>query len=341
MDQEPIGTGPYQFVGRQREVRINYRPFAGYWGGRGPLESLVFAVVPDSAQRLAKLGTGECQVMARPTVEQQATLSRQAAEHLIFSRQPRLDLAFLAFNTTRKPFGDKRVRLAVATALDRAALVARMSGEGVEMEALAPFPAALTPNDDQPGAGLITPDVERARKLLAEAGQGGGFEVELLVMPMARPVLPAPLRAGMLVAEELERLGLKVTVVNPNLDDTRRRLREGAYGLLLAVWTADAADAGRFLTGLAGCEGAGRPLETNWSRWCPPAYVEILNRVNRSADTVTRNQALAQARSLFRDELPWLPLAHSISITPLRSEVGGFQLSPLGLHHFEGVDMVR
>ena len=66
IDTEPIGTGPFAFVGFQPDVAVRYRAFADYWGGKQPIDTLVFSITPNAAVRLTKLKAGECHVMAFP-----------------------------------------------------------------------------------------------------------------------------------------------------------------------------------------------------------------------------------------------------------------------------------
>jgi ABC-type transport system substrate-binding protein len=46
-----------------------------------------------------------------------------------------------------------------------------------------------------------------------------------------------------------------------------------------------------------------------------------------------------QAQVIFKDESPWLTIAHSITNQPMRKEVIGYKINPLGDHDFYGVDL--
>ncbi len=66
VDQEPIGTGPFQLVNYQKDAVIRYKAFPEYWGGKAKIDDLVFAITKEPAARLAKLKANECQVMIAP-----------------------------------------------------------------------------------------------------------------------------------------------------------------------------------------------------------------------------------------------------------------------------------
>ncbi len=66
IDQEPVGTGPFQFVAYQKDAVIRYKANPDYWMGKAPIDDLVFAITPDASVRYQKLKAGECHVMPYP-----------------------------------------------------------------------------------------------------------------------------------------------------------------------------------------------------------------------------------------------------------------------------------
>ena len=44
-------------------------------------------------------------------------------------------------------------------------------------------------------------------------------------------------------------------------------------------------------------------------------------------------------QKIFKEEAPWLTIAHSTVFEPMRKEVSGYKVSPLGRHEFYGVDV--
>ena len=102
VDQEPVGTGPFQFVGYQKDAVIRYRANADYWGGKAPIDTLVFSITPDASVRYAKLKAGECHVMAYPNPADLAAMKADPAVNLM--SQEGLNVGYLAFNTEKAPF---------------------------------------------------------------------------------------------------------------------------------------------------------------------------------------------------------------------------------------------
>src|SRR3546814_3863526 len=59
LDQQPVGTGPFQLVAYQKDAVIRYKANPDYWEGKAAIDDLVFAITPDASVRYAKLQAGE------------------------------------------------------------------------------------------------------------------------------------------------------------------------------------------------------------------------------------------------------------------------------------------
>ncbi|MEG3025809.1 MAG: ABC transporter substrate-binding protein, partial [Aeromonas sp.] len=64
LDTRPIGTGPFSFKEYRHNEFVRYLRHPGYWGGEAKIEQLIYDITPKSSKRLAKLLTGECDVMS-------------------------------------------------------------------------------------------------------------------------------------------------------------------------------------------------------------------------------------------------------------------------------------
>ena len=121
LDQEPIGTGPFQLVQYQKDAIIRYKAFPQYWGGKAKIDDLIFSITPDASVRWAKLQKGECHVMPYPNPADLDAIRKDPNVQVL--EQPGLNVGYLAYNTTKKPFDDVRVRKAVNMAINKKAIV--------------------------------------------------------------------------------------------------------------------------------------------------------------------------------------------------------------------------
>ncbi|MBC7704709.1 MAG: ABC transporter substrate-binding protein, partial [Rhodoferax sp.] len=164
IDQEPIGTGPFQLVQYQKDALIRYKAFPQFYGGKAKIDNLVFAITPDASVRWAKLQKGECHVMPYPNPADVAAM--KADPKFTVLEQPGLNVGYLAYNTTKKPFDDVRVRKAVNMAINKKAIVdAVYLGSGIP--AINPLPPTIWSFNKNIKDDAYNP--EAAKKMLADA----------------------------------------------------------------------------------------------------------------------------------------------------------------------------
>ncbi|WP_425502070.1 ABC transporter substrate-binding protein [Prosthecomicrobium pneumaticum] len=332
VDQEPVGTGPFTFIAYQKDAVIRFKAFADYWGGKAAIDDLVFAITPDPTTRYAKLAKGECHVMLQPNPADLETIKQNGDVELL--SQPGLNIGYLAFNVTKKPFDDKRVRLAITHAIDKDTILRDVyQGAGQPAKNFIP-PTIWSYND------AVEPyayDVDKAKELLKEAGLEGGFETDLWWMPVTRPYNPNAKRIAEIVQADLAKLNIKAELKSYEWGEYRKRLQAGEHQMGQLGWTGDNGDPDNFFF-LLGCDAA-RPGGQNLSKWCDPSFDEKLKEARKLTDKAARTKLYEEMQEIVHDEVPVYTIAHSVVFEPVRKEVKGYKVSPLGRHEFYGVDL--
>lgn len=333
LDREPIGTGPFMFVGFQKDVAVRYRAFADYWGGPPRIETLVFSITPNPAVRLTKLRAGECHLMAFARPGDAPRIEADPALRLL--RQEGLNLGYMAMNTQRPPFNDVRVRRAINLAVDKRSIVDAVY-EGAGVPAKNPLPPGLWSYND--AIEDYPFDRSEAQRLLLAAGYPQGFETDLWYMPVSRPYNPNGRRIAEMIQSDLARVGIRLRLVTEEWSGYRLKLQEGVPSMSLFGWTSDNGDPDNFLDVLLGCTAA-RPGGNNVAKWCNPAYDDLVTRAKREPARETREALYRKAQEIFKREAPWVPLAHSVVFMGARKEVQGYRIDPLVRHMFHAVSL--
>jgi dipeptide transport system substrate-binding protein len=90
---------------------------------------------------------------------------------------------------------------------------------------------------------------------------------------------------------------------------------------------------------LLGCPAA----ETGGNRafWCNEEFNGLLEQAKTSSDVETRTALYEEAQVIFKEEAPWITIAHSVVFEPVRKEVTGYKMSPFGQHDFYAVDIAE
>lgn len=323
LDSRPIGTGPFSFKEYRHNEFIRYQRHPAYWNGPAKIEQLVYDITPKSAKRLAKLLTGECDVMSTPAASQLSVIK----EHpdLSLSVQSGMNVAFLALNTRKPPFNNVKVRQAIASAINVDNLLQAVYFDtGLLANSLLP-PLSWGYNPSLPER---KPDLKRARQLLKEAGLEQGLEMQVLVQPDARPYNPDAVKTAQLIRSDLAKVGIKLKIVQQEWPVIERRLLNGQYDSLLSGWIADNADPDNFFRQLLSCSAVERG--NNYSRWCSPAFDQLLDDAVTTPQLSFRLRNYYYAQTLLNEQLPLIPLAHALRTQVTRSDIEGLTLMPFG-----------
>lgn len=209
----PVGTGPYKFKEWVIGSHVDLVRNDSYWrqGADGqPLpysDGLRIRYVTNPAVKLIEVKAGSIHVAENiPAAEFPAI---EADPNLQMLTAPQGILQIMAFNTTRAPMDDARVRRAISLAVDRGFMLDLIS-EGYGRVANGPAPpSGWDYNPDKPAP--IERDVEGAKKLLDEAGHGGGLKLSMLIVQRDPDTLIAQI-----IQQQLADIGIEVEINAPD-----------------------------------------------------------------------------------------------------------------------------
>lgn len=169
--RNPVGTGPFKFVAWSGGERVELVRNDEYWmkaddGSSLPfLDKLTVRTIKNYATGLLELESGNVQIL--DVVNTQDFERLQARGDIRLVETPQVTALFTVLNAAGEPFKDKRVRQALAQAIDRPTLAKAIAGEyGLVTPTFLP-PSDWAYDGSIPGWGY---DPAAARALLAEAG---------------------------------------------------------------------------------------------------------------------------------------------------------------------------
>jgi len=333
LDQEPIGTGPFMLVQYQKDALIRYKAFPQYWAGKAKIDDLIFAITPDASVRWAKLQKGECHVMPYPNPADMPAIRKDP--NVVVLEQPGLNVGYLAYNTTKKPFDDVRVRKAVNMAINKQAIVDAVY-LGTGMAAKNPIPPTQWSYNNAVKDDPFDPAA--AKKLLAAAGLPDGFTTDLWAMPVQRPYNPNAKRIAELMQADLAKIGVKAEIKSFEWGEYRKRMQAGEHQMGMLGWTGDNGDPDNFLNTLLGCSSA-KANGSNVAKFCFKPFEDLISKAKVESNQAERSKLYEKAQVIFKEQAPWFTIAHAVQIKPVRKEVIDFKLSPFARHTFYGVDI--
>ena len=236
--------------------------------------------------------------------------------------EPYMGTYFYRVNTLHPVLKDKKVRLALAYALNRTQIVEKVSkcGQKPAYSFTPPGSAGYEPDTEIP----FDPDL--ARSLLAEAGykDGIGFPIlEILFNTQEGH------RKIALAVQQMwqENLGISVQLVNQDWKVYLAREMTGDFQISRAGWIGDYEDPNTFLDTLRPNRG------NNKTGWENQEYDALLALANATIDQNDRYELLNQAEQLLIDEMPIIPIYTYVRQYQISNDVQGWYPNIIDTHH--------
>lgn len=321
-DANAIGTGAFTMAEYRSNNRVVLHANPDYWGGRPPVDRIERPIVLDPAVRQIKFENDELDVASIVPSDYVRDLKSPSLRDQAHA-YPAAGIGYLTLHPKLLPqFRDPRVRLAIARAIDRDAIV-RLAFEGVNTPLTTVLPAGI------PGAApadkTLAFDPPRARALLAEAGYpgGSGFPPLTLVIMDKHPDSTA---VAQVVRGDLKKnLGITVNIqerefVSFNADTTEsEKVPFYYYG-----WVADYLDAQDFLSTLL---RTGAPL--NHYGYSNREFDRLCDQADVERDEKVRAALYHKAEQIALSEAAVVPLNTGPGFVLVKPRVKGFRVNLL------------
>lgn len=317
-----VVNGPYTLKEWKVNEKIVLQKNPHYWDARSvKIESVVALPVSDKQTAMNMFLQGQVDWSGHNGAPNGAVPSLRGKEH--FRNFPAFVTYFYRLNTTRGPLKDKRVRQALALAVDRQALVEKIT-RGGEVAALSLVP----PNTGKykSPTGVVTGDFEKdlqlAKKLLAEAGypEGKGFPV----LKIQYDTKEIHQKVAMALKEQWRKnLGVNVEAFNQEWKVYLKEQKAMNYDISRSGWSGDYPDPASFLELFASSSG------NNHTGYADPDYDRLFAESSREMNADKRMALLRDVETKLLQDLPIIPLFYYANFSFIRPEVQGFSQNPV------------
>jgi peptide/nickel transport system substrate-binding protein len=177
-----VGTGPYRFLkwepGKEGSFDVNPDYMKGSPKGTPGIKNIHFRIIPDQSVQMAELIAGNIDWIWQLNEDASKKLARVPNIEVLASETMRI--FFLQFDVMgrggKNPLQDKRVREAIAHAIDRESISKNMLGAGSRAWHAFCYESQAACSTD---VRKIAYDPAKAKALLAEAGYPNGFEMDI------------------------------------------------------------------------------------------------------------------------------------------------------------------
>ena len=313
-----IGTGPYRYVSYRPGDRAELERNEDFWGTKPHWQRVVYRFLTNDGARTAALLAGDVALIEAVPTTDAARLRTDKRVRIVETNSARIVFLSLDHGRSgpspfvtgpggeildRNPLKDLRVRQALSMAINRAAIVER-----VMENAAIPSGQLLPPGSYSYVAGLNPPafDMQRAKKLLAEAGYPNGLRITLHG-PNDRYVNDAKIIQA--VGQMWTRIGVQTQVEAITFANFVPRANRQEFSAFLFAWGVSSGEASNPLRALISTWNPERGRGSgNRGRYANPAVDALTERALTTGDDGAREKILQQATRMAMENVAIIPL---------------------------------
>jgi peptide/nickel transport system substrate-binding protein len=308
---KPVGSGPYKFEAWNRGVEVVVARNDDYWGQKGVFPKVAFRAVPDGSTRIANLQSGTTDLASNFNNDLAAQLESSGQGKVLPVKGERI--AYFSLNVNKPPLNDKRVRLAIAHAIDK---------QGITEGILGGFDTPLDELTSPVSFGFVEGikaaeyNPEKAKEILAEVGDAAKAEITLLTTPVYDQ------RVVQAIQQMLTEVGLNVKIESTDMGNWMQRMQSGPD-------TIPAASFGRWSCGCQDADGILYPLlhsSSSWANIKDERIDKALDEARTTIDQAKRLELYKTVHAIVADENYVIPLYQASVIYGAAKEV---EFSPL------------
>lgn len=315
IDSKPIGLGSFKFLKRDKNKiiyeRVNHSD--------KNVNYLVFKVIAEEKSRVMALKSKEVDVITGVYENDLENLEKRYIE----KSSPYYSLAYLAFNTSKKPFDDKNMRLSISSNINKLKISKMFSKNSMV-------------------ANFLVPEYMKNYHVISKfdfAKKEYKKPIKLSYCKNFRPYMPDSEKVAILIKADLDRVGYKIELQPMEMSAYLAAIYSGNYELALFGWNAEIPIVENLLVVRFG-EYMGRPNIKNISRFQNNIYDGYLTSLALSDDS-SASRIYKEMEALILKEKPVFPLMFSAPTMVYNKNVDGIKLYYGNLYIYEDAKKLR
>lgn len=309
-NRQPVGSGPFTFESWEEGARLRLRR-------RRDGQAFEFIKVHDPTVRVLKLLRGEIDMVQNDLPPELVNFLRDE-EGIQVVTGAGSNFAYLGFNMGDEVAGDVRVRRAIAHALDREAIIRHVMGSAAR-----PAISLLPPDhwSSDPSLQPLPHDLQRARRLLAEAGYAEDRPVRLVYKTSSDPFR---LRLATIIQHQLAQAGIEVTLKSYDWGTFYGDIKAGRFQMYSLMWVGiKLPDIYRYVFHSSAIPPAG----ANRGRFVSPAADRLIEAAEAGLSLEQQAQYYGRLQAYIQQQLPYVPLWYEDHVFVARAGIKGYRIA--------------
>lgn len=313
-------VGPYKLTEWKHDTKLVLERNENYYGTKPSIRKVTMLIITEDATAVSLYESGKLDFLRKIPGQDAEKFEKEGKLH----RVPYLRGYYYAFNTSKKPFDDPRVRKAFAYSVNRSVFPKILKGG--QLPASSWIPKGMLAYNSEIG---IKHDTEKAKQLLKEAGYPNGMGFPRVDMAFDSRDFNKPV-AEALQAMWKTSLGINIDVVSMEWKVYLNQMRENANGVYRLGWGADFPDPHNFMDLFLSMSG------NNYTRWKSDKYDSLVKKASQEMDRNKRVGIYNKAQKiLLEEETVMIPLFNETLNYLVSDRVKDHSLNSMGDVHIK------
>ncbi|HWR71775.1 MAG TPA: peptide-binding protein, partial [Nitrospirota bacterium] len=334
-NRNPVGTGPYRFKEWIAGQKIVLDANDAYHEGRPKIDQFIYRIIPDSSTMFQELLSGGVDMMGLSPIQYlRKSETRRIRENYRKYRYPANAFTYMGYNLTSGLFTDKRVRQALAYAINRQNIIDGVV-LGIGRPSTGPF--AHVSWAYNPNVRSYEYDPDKAGRMLAEAGwkdADGDGVIEKNGRPFRFTVLTNQgnnerIRAAEIIQQDFKRVGIEANIRVMEWQAFLEQIDKRSFDAIILGWSMgrdpDIYDIWHSSKTKKG--------EYNFIGYKNAEVDRLLVAGRRTFDMEKRKRIYYRIHEILADEQPYAFLYVPDATPIVHKRFKGIEEAPLGIMH--------
>ena len=323
LNANSAGTGPFRITAWERNQAIQMVRNSNYWGGAPGYERVLIRHMSESAAQLLALQRGDVDIAFNLIPEQIATLANDP--NIRVDGATSLDFIYMAVSASpdNPALQNKTIRQAIGYAIDYDGIITNLiGGHAVRPASFLPIGILGSTADLTKEIGFRQ-DLERSKKLLADAGMPGGFNFQLAYGNAAIAGVKYETLAQK-IQSDLARVGIKAVLAPMDQLNLRTMYLGGKAQAVLTFWNPAAVE--NWLWSAASIDRVSKRI--HWD--VPPDVRQLVHDAAAERDPAKAATLYRKYQDVMVDQANHFVLIQPIYQIGVRKSVAGLELTAAG-----------
>ena len=336
LSRAPVGTGPYVFVEWTAGEKLVLEANPHYFEGQPYIKRVVYRIIPDLSTQFLELQSGGLDFMGLTPIQYQTQTDTPAFQRQFNKyRYLAFGYTYLGYNLKRPMFQDRRVRQALAHALDKQEIIDGVL-LGLGQAATGPYkPDTWVYNGEVPRYPY---DPDKARALMAEAGwrdsDGDGFLDKdgqafsfTIVTNQGNDLR---VKTGEIIQRRFKEVGIDVKLrVIEWASFLKEFINPGNFDATILGWTGGP-EPDQYDIWHSSKTG---PRQLNFIQFKNAEVDELLEQGRRTFDQAERKKIYDRFQQILAEEQPYTFLYVGEALPAVARRFRGIEPAPAGIRH--------